>query len=158
MTKKLINLTLIILLLTGITGTSFASTIQSNTPVRLKSEETLITKNLTENETVKFSVNGNVLDSNRNVIISSGTPVTAQVTYLQNKNRIGKSGELTVSNFRTTTTDGQSIELVGSTMARPDNRRVRSIVLSAAICPLFLLMRGAEAEIPSGTSVVVYTK
>ena len=158
MQKKLINLVLIISLLIRITGTSFSATIQPNTPVRLKNEQTLNTNNLTGNETVKFSVNGNVLDSNRNVIISSGTPVTAQVTYLQNKKRIGTSGELSVSNFRTTTTDGQSIELVGSTMARPNNRRVRSIVLSAAICPLFLLMRGAEAEIPTGTSVMVYSK
>ena len=34
---------------------------------------------------------------------------------------------------------------------------VLSIVLSAVICPLFLLMEGREAEVLAGTTKTVYT-
>lgn len=134
------------------------TSVQPNMPVKIKCEQTLSTKNITDGKTIKFSVMENVIDSNGNLVISAGTPVYAQITEIQGKKRIGKSGVIRISNFVVNSTTGTEIPLTGSLESIPANKRVKSIVLSSAICPLFLLMHGADAIIPVGTSTVVFTK
>lgn len=40
---------------------------------------------------------------------------------------------------------------------QPDDKMTVSIVLSVLICPLFLLMKGDEAQVPAGTTKTAYT-
>ena len=70
---------------------------------------------------------------------------------------LGKSGEVTVSDFNTTAVDGTYVPLSGSVSAKPDDKMTISIVLGVLICPLFLLMRGDEAVVPAGTQKTAYT-
>lgn len=70
---------------------------------------------------------------------------------------MGKSGEITVSDFHTTAVDGTYIPLSATVSAKPDDKMVTSIVLSVHICPLFLLMKGEEAQLNSGATKTAYT-
>ena len=70
---------------------------------------------------------------------------------------IGRSGEVTVTDFHTTAVDGTYVPLSGSVSARPDDKMTMSIVLSVLICPLFLLMKGEDAQVPAGSTKTAYT-
>lgn len=161
MQKKIMSVAMFLLLSSVViksTANANTMSVQPNMPVKIKCEQTLSTKNINDSKTVKFSVMENVIDSNGNLVISTGTPVYAQITEIQWKKRIGKSGEIRISNFVANSTTGIELPLTGSLESIPANKRVKSIVLSAAICPLFLLMHGSDAIIPAGTSTVVFTK
>lgn len=133
------------------------STLVAHTPIVIRSVETISTKDIVNGSIVNFEVVSDVRDNSGNILIKSGTPVTAQITFSKPKGRIGKSGKVTVEDFHTTATDGTYIPLSGSISAKPDDKMVLSIVLSAVICPLFLLMKGNEAQVPAGTTKTVYT-
>jgi hypothetical protein len=64
---------------------------------------------------------------------------------------------LTVTDFHTTAVDGTYIPLSGSISARPDDKMTVSIILSVLVCPLFLLMKGNEAQLTIGTAKTAYT-
>lgn len=133
------------------------SKIQAHTPIVIRCEETITTSNLVNGSTVNFSVLNDVKDPNGLILIKAGTPVSAQISFSKNKGMIGKSGELRISDFHTTAVDGTYIPLSGSVSAKPDDKMVMSIVLSVLICPLFLLIKGDEAQMPAGTTKTAYT-
>lgn len=64
---------------------------------------------------------------------------------------------MAITDFHTTAVDGTYIPLSGSVSAKPDDKMTVSIVLSVLICPLFLLMKGDEAQVPAGTTKTAYT-
>lgn len=132
-------------------------TLPAHTPIVIRCTETISTKYVLNGETVNFAVVSDVKDSNGNILIKSGTPVTAEITFAKSKGMIGKSGEITVNDFHTTAVDGTYIPLSGSVSARPDDKMTLSIVLSVLICPLFLLMKGEDAQVPAGTTKTAYT-
>lgn len=133
------------------------STLAAHTPIMIRCEETITTKDVVSGSTVNFSVVSDVKDSSGNVLIKAGTAVTAQISFAKDKGMIGKSGQLTVSDFHTTAVDGTYIPLSGSVSANPDDKMTLSIVLSVLICPLFLLMKGEEARMTAGTTKTAYT-
>lgn len=133
-----------------------AKQLAINTPVAIRNEHSLSSSNLSMSQTPSFYIVKDILDTDGNVIIASNTPVYSKVTQVKSRGRIGKPGEIVVSNFYTTTVDGYRVNLSGNASAKADKRMVRSIVLSAVVCPLFLLMRGVDAELPAGTTTTVY--
>ena len=133
------------------------STLSAHTPIVIRCVDTITTKEIVSGGTVNFAVVADVKDANGNVLIKSGAPVTAQISFSKSKGMIGRSGEITVTDFSTTAVDGTYVPLSGSVSARPDDKMTMSIVLSVLICPLFLLMKGEEAVVPSGTQKTAYT-
>ncbi len=133
------------------------SVLQAHTPILIKCEETITTKNIVTGGTVNFSVVADVKDSNGNILIKAGAPVTAQISFAKDKGMIGRSGEVTISDFHTNAVDGTYVPLSGSVSAKPEDKMTLSIVLSVLICPLFLLMKGEEAQLPAGTQKTAYT-
>ncbi len=133
------------------------SVLQAHTPILIKCEDTITTKDIVTGGTVTFSVVSDVKDNNGNVLIKTGSPVTAQISFAKDKGMIGRSGELTISDFHATAVDGTYVPLSGSVSAKPDDKMTLSIVLSVLICPLFLLMKGEEAQLPAGTQKTAYT-
>lgn len=128
-----------------------------HTPIIIRCEETIRTKDVVSGGTVNFSVLNDVKSSNGTILIKAGAPVTAQISFARDKGMIGRSGELTVSDFHTTAVDGTYIPLSGSVSANPDDKMTLSIVLSVLICPLFLLMKGEDAQLPAGSTKTAYT-
>ena len=133
------------------------STLSAHTPIIIRCVDTITTKEIVSGGTVNFAVVADIKDASGNVLIKSGTPVTAQISFSKSKGMIGKSGEVTVSDFSTTAVDGTYVPLSGSVSAKPDDKMTMSIVLSVLICPLFLLMKGEEAVVSAGTQKTAYT-
>lgn len=133
------------------------STLKAHTPVVIRAVDTITTGEIVSGGTVNFSVVSDVKDVNGNILVKSGAPVTAQISFTRSKGMIGRSGEVTVSDFSTIAVDGSYIPLSGSVSARPNDKMTMSIVLSVLICPLFLLMKGQEAVVPAGTQKTAYT-
>lgn len=131
--------------------------LSANTPVKISNDEVISAGSLQNGSTLHYTVTENVRALDGTTVIQAGTPVIATVTNIKEKGRIGKPGEITVSNFKTRAIDGSEITLSALVTKKAENRIARSIVLSAVIFPAFLLMRGADAEIPKGTQQTAYT-
>lgn len=138
-------------------ATTGGSTLAAHTPIVIRCTDTITTRDIVSGGTVDFAVVSDIKDANGKVLVKAGTPATAQITFSKPRGRIGQSGEVTVSDFHTTAVDGTYVPLSGSVSARPDDKMVLSVCLGILICPLFLLMRGEDAQLPAGTTKTVYT-
>lgn len=138
-------------------ATTGGSTLAAHTPIVIRCTDTITTRDIVSGGTVDFAVVSDVKDANGKVLVKAGTPATAQITFSKPRGRIGQSGEVTVSDFHTIAVDGTYVPLSGSVSARPDDKMVLSVCLGILICPLFLLMRGEDAQLPAGTTKTVYT-
>ena len=133
------------------------SLLPAHTPITIRCVQTISTRDIVSGGTVDFAVVSDIKDNSGNVLIKSGTPVTANISFAKDKGMIGRSGEVTVNDFHTTAVDGTYVPLSGSVSARPDDKMTLSIVLSVLICPLFLLMKGDEARLEAGMTKSAYT-
>ncbi len=131
--------------------------LKAHTPIVIRCTETISTKDIVNGGTVYFAVVADVKNSNGTTLIKAGTPVTAQISFSKNNGMIGRSGELTVSNFHTTAVDGSHVPLSGTLSSSPDDKMTLSIALSVIICPLFLLLKGDEARLHAGATKTAYT-
>lgn len=165
MIKKLFSVSLTALLALFFTGFNTIASAQyyenqvvlsSKTPVLIQSDSTISGDTNKSGDIVNFHVVNSVKDSYGNIILSQGTPVKATVTRLEQKNRIGRPAELSIAGFTTTLYNGKQIAFQGSINKKSESRMARSIVLSAILCPLFLLMKGAAVELPAGIQTTVY--
>lgn len=131
--------------------------LPAHTAIMIKSSDTISPKNIANGATVNFSVVNDIKNADGLILIKAGTPVSAQISFVEESGMIGKTGKLTVSDFHTTATDGTYIPLSGTVSSNPDDKMVLSVVLSVLICPLFLLMKGGEGSLPAGTIKTAYT-
>jgi hypothetical protein len=69
---------------------------------------------------------------------------------------IGQPGKITISDFGVKAVDGSYVPLRATLTDEGKDRMVLSIVVSLLFCPLFLLMKGGEGQIPAGTQKTVY--
>lgn len=139
------------------TASTGKTRLSAHTPIMIRCEETISTRDVVSGGTVNFSVLSDVKADNGLVVIKAGAPVTAEITFAKKKGMIGKSGQLTVSDFHTTAVDGTYVPLSASVSSQPDDNMTTSVVLSVLICPLFLLMKGDEGQVPAGTTKTAYT-
>lgn len=133
------------------------STLAAHTPIIIRCTETISTRDIVSGGEVNFAVVNDVKDASGNILIKAGSLVTAQISFVKTKGMIGRSGEVTVTDFHTTAVDGTYVPLSGSVSARPDDKMTLSIVLSVLVCPLFLLLKGDDAQVPAGTTKTAYT-
>ena len=159
MIKKLLSISLIALLTlfsTGFDAIAQAAQLSVNTPVLIQSNSNISEATNRTGDIVDFHVVNPIKDSNGNVIIAANTPVKASIVRLEEKKRIGRPTNLTISGFTTVATNGKPIVLNGSINKKSVSRMKRSIVLSALLLPFFLLMKGAAVELPAGFQINVY--
>ena len=131
--------------------------LPAHTAIMIKCDDTISTKNIASGATVNFSVVNDIKNNDGLVLIKAGTPVSAQISFVEENGMIGKSGKLTISDFHTTAIDGTYIPLSGTVSSNPEDKMVLSIVLSILVCPLFLLLKGGEGSLPAGTIKTAYT-
>lgn len=132
--------------------------LPAHTPVTLRNLYNISTDNIVSGTSVDFAVLADVKDGSGNTIIKAGTPATAQIIFAkQTGDNLGKAGKLEVSDFHTRTVDGRYVPLSGTISSQGEDRMVLSIVLSVLVCPLFLLMDGDSAVIPTGATKTAYT-
>ena len=66
---------------------------------------------------------------------------------------VGREGKVTISVNRTQTVSSQDVILQGSMTGTGEDQLVTSVVISTLLCPLALLMKGGEGEIPAGAEL-----
>lgn len=131
--------------------------LPAHTAIMIQCNDTISTKNIASGATVHFSVVNDIKNNDGLILIKAGTPVSAQISFVEENGLIGKSGKLTISDFHTTAIDGTYIPLSGTVSSNPEDKMVLSIVLSVFVCPLFLLLKGGEGSLPAGTIKTAYT-
>jgi len=131
--------------------------LKAHTPITIRCDKEINTRDIVSGSEVKFSVLADVKDSNDMILIKAGSPVTAQISFARSKGMIGRSGEVTISDFHTVAVDGAYVPLSASVSAKAEDKTVLSIVLSVVICPLFLLLNGDDAQVSVGTTKTAYT-
>jgi|GEM_PF-359222 len=130
--------------------------LPAGTPIIIQNTETISSNNLTSGSTVNFQVMKDIIVDNK-VLIKSGSISTAQVVYAKRKNLIGIAGEITISDFSVNAVDGSYVPLRATLSSKGEDKVGLSAGLGFILCPLFLLMKGEDATIPSGTTKSVYT-
>ena len=130
--------------------------LSSKVPILIQSDSSISEATNRSGDMVKFHVVNSVKDINGNVILAAGAPVQATIIRLENKKRLGRPTSLNIGGFSTILSNGKAISLSGSINKKSESRMVRSIALSAVLLPFFLLMKGAEVELPAGSQTTVY--
>ncbi len=130
--------------------------LNARTPVIIRSNEEINTKTLKSGDSINFSVVQDVTDEKGRIFIKANTPVSANITF-KPKEYIGRSAEITITDFHTRAVDDTYVPLSSTISVEPEDKMVLSIVLSTVLCPLFLLMKGRNAILPEGTVKGVYT-
>jgi hypothetical protein len=129
-------------------------TLLPGTIVILKVNET-IRGDMAAGTHVNLSVLSDVT-KNQYVIIKAGTPAVGTVASSEKAKMIGREGKVAISVDRTKTVDGQDVLLQGNMSGTGEDKVVTSVVVSTLLCPLALLMKGGEGEIPAGAEVRTY--
>lgn len=131
-------------------------TLPAGTPIVLRNLQMISSEELTNGSTVSFSVVNDVIVDNK-VLIKSGSPVEAEISYAKKKNYAGIAGEITVSDFAVRAVDGTYIPLRATLSSKGEDKMGVSIGLGVFLCVLFLLIQGEDAIIPAGRTKSVYT-
>jgi len=126
-------------------------TLSPGTMVILKVNET-ITGDAPAGKVVNLTVLHDVVKDGY-VLIKAGTPATGSVASAEKAKMIGREGKVIISVDRTHTVDRQVVYLQGSMEGKGEEKLVTSVVVSTLLCPLALLMKGGEGEIPAGAEI-----
>jgi len=152
------------LALSAMLGLSFPITalaeslkLQEGTSVRLTLLDGLSSGRNKEGDTVSLRVSDDILaDDNKTVLIKAGTPAWGTVSLLQPHGMVGQKGEIAFTVQGTKAVDGKKVQLRAN-LDRQGTAKLGTVVaLGLVISPLFLLMKGRDAQIPTGASVMAY--
>jgi uncharacterized membrane protein len=130
-------------------------TIPEGTRVAVKSLEGVSSESAKMGQTIRFEVVRDVV-VNSKVVIKAGAPAIGEVLKAESKRAVGREGTLLVGIRYATAVDGTQVPLRASLEEKGEERFGLSIALGVVLCPLFLLMKGKEAEIPAGTEYTVF--
>ena len=131
--------------------------LANGTPVILRLTEEVSSKTKNINETVNLEVARNVVIDDK-IVIKSGTPAIGTVTMLEQRGMVGKAGKIQISLEATKAVDGQRIALRSFLTQGGKDEQATALAGGIICCPLFLLMKGKEATVPTGTEVKAYTE
>ena len=129
--------------------------LTEGTPINVVTAQEITSKAAKPNDPVKFTVNEDLV-INGQVVVPKGTAAIGSVINAEKGGYLGKSGKLGVQVESTQTVDGQPLKLRAAKGREGDDKTMSTYVLSA-IVPFFLLKKGGDATIASGTAVTVYT-
>jgi hypothetical protein len=129
--------------------------LRNGTPVIIRLTDSVSSDSATTGTNVNFQVVGDV-KKNGVVLIRAGEMGTASVTASEPNGMLGQAGKIVISDFSTRAVDGSYVPLRATLSHKGKEKMGVSIIVSWLFCPLFLLMKGGEGEIPAGTEKTVY--
>lgn len=129
--------------------------LADGTVIVVRTLETLNPENLSPGDIIKFEV-AEDLKSEGIVVIRKGTAARGEVISAEKTGYVGKAGKIAITVTSTTSIDGQKVPLKGSLTREGEGKTGTSVAVSAFICPLALLMKGENAQIPAGSQVSTY--
>lgn len=132
-------------------------TITEGEKVSLETLDKLKAKNLNEGDVISFRVTDDVFaPDGKTVLIKAGTTAEGDVADIDKAGMLGQKGEMTIRVNSTKSINGDRVPLRAN-LNREGNSKVGTVIaLTLLLTPLFLLMKGKEAEIPAGTKFKAY--
>ena len=135
------------------TTTDGKVTLRAGTPVLLETTQMIMSDNLSVGQSIDFRVRFDVKADNK-VVIRAGSIAKGQVTRVQHARGLGREGYIEVQIKSVQSVDGQMVPLTGGNIYREgEDQQVLAWGLGLFVCILFLMIKGKNAQIPSGTSV-----
>lgn len=129
--------------------------LRRGTVVYVKTQSDVSSKS--GSNTLTAVVDSDVKASDGTVVISRGTPVTANVEVTKARG-VGKPGKIAIKSMTTNTVDGQNVLLYGSVNEEGQIKKGKALGLGIGLfCflgPIFLsclAIKGGQAMIPAGT-------
>lgn len=132
----------------------FALSIPSGTPVVVKSQNLIDADEVKEGDNVKFTVIQPV-KVNDEIIINTGTEVTAKIIKRKNNGILGIPGNIEIGEFNILTPENEIIRLTG-TVTDAGEGRYWANVGWIFVFPL-LFIKGNDAKIPVNRTYILYT-
>ncbi len=127
--------------------------LEEGTPVRLRVVENVSSSSNRQGDTVSLIVAEDILgNDNKSILIKAGTTAYATITQSEERGRLGKKGQVSLSLESTKATDGTRVWLRGNNSSDGKDKVGSTVALSLIVSPLFLLKRGSDATIPSGAT------
>ncbi|HSE31237.1 MAG TPA: DUF2846 domain-containing protein [Pyrinomonadaceae bacterium] len=130
--------------------------VTEGTPLVVVTAHEVTSKLAKPNDTVKFTVNEDLV-VNGQVVVRKGTEAVGSVVTAQKGGYMGNSGKLAIAVESTTTVDGQPLKLRAAKGREGNDKTTSTYALATFISPLFLFKRGGDAKITTGMPITVYT-
>ena len=137
---------------------SFGQTkIEEGTIIIVKSMSNITSKTNIDGEFINFVCAEDIYINNI-LIIKKNIKVGARIEISDKAKGLGKEGTLKIIFNYITAIDGQNIPISGVyNYVKGENKSGTAVGLSFVLSPLFLFLKGKEANIPIGSLIEVYT-
>jgi hypothetical protein len=154
--KKIYFIPLLCLSYFGFSQTT-KTKIEEGTIILIKSLSIISSNTTSDGESIDFFCAENVLVNNK-LIIKKNSKVTGKVESSEKSRSLGKGGSLKIIFNYITAIDGQNIPISGIyNYVKGENTSGAAVGLSFVLSPLFLFLKGKEANIPIGSLIELYT-
>lgn len=157
----------IIFVITPYTFSEEGSPAKLRTKLRIKiPERTVVPITLIQNlkgsdvmvgSSVDFKVTRNIIIDDY-IVIKSGAPAYGSVTFAEEAGYVSAGGKIGLSIDYCKAIDGTKVYLKSILQHKGKSSMGANIAASIIVCPLILLAKGEEAEIPLGTEFKSYTE
>lgn len=126
--------------------------VQAGTPIDLVFDLGISGETAVPGQQVVLKVaNAVVVDGK--TVIAAGAAALGEIVSAKKSGMVGSPGAIAVSVISVKAVDGTVISLSGSKAADGKSNVTTSIVVTVVCCILGLLMRGGNADIPSGSTL-----
>ena len=124
--------------------------------VVVKSKNKLSSKQLKTGQEIVLFVATDVMIKGKKVI-KANAPVVCLVEDAESAGMVGQAGKLTISIQSTTAVDGTTVALSGNFFTKGESKTGTSVAVGVVLCPLALLCKGDEGDIPAGAQARALT-
>ena len=154
--KNVLSIFAILILFVSFSFPQDTVKMNATTIVVVKSTSQLSSKKLKTGQELILSVGMDVSVKGKKVI-KAGAPVICIVESAESAGMVGQAGNLTISIQSTTAVDGTTIALSGNFYTKGESKTGTSVAVGVILCPLALLCKGDEGDIPSGAQARALT-
>jgi len=131
--------------------------IPERTVVPIKLTQTLLGDAVTVGQSVDFEVSRDVI-LDKFVVIKRGALAYGSITSTEEAGYVSQGGKIGFSVDYCKAIDGSKVYLKAMLQREAESHMGANIAASVLVCPLILLARGEEAEIPAGTEFKSYVE
>jgi hypothetical protein len=147
-----------ILILTSSVMVSQQTTVKmpASTVIVVKSKNQLSSAQLKTGQEVLLYVAADVMVKGKKVV-NANAPVVCLVEDAESAGMVGQGGKLAISIQSTVTVDGTTVALSGNFFTKGESKVGTSVAVGVILCPLALLCKGDDGDIPAGAQARALT-
>jgi len=132
-------------------------TIPAGTPVTVKIDQEVSSKEFPAGSKVKASVASDVVIDNV-VVIRAGAPAEVTVISSRKAGAVGQAGAITLQVNSIQAVDGTKITITSASLAKTGKGALTTALVVAILCCILgLLIKGKDGVVASGTTITGYT-